>query len=289
MEAANGLDVRFVRLAFLFALVGYGTKAGLAPMHSWVPDAYSRAPGPAAALLSSALGAASIAALLRFAALARATAGPEWTDTLLALFGVASMVVAVPFLVAQEETARLFAWSSVKHTGLVVLAVGLGTPMALFGGLFHLLAQACAKPLAFLVVGECTTRDGTRRIEEQRGLWARDRRLGVWMLIALAGAAGLPPAAGFVSQWLALVGGFTGPRPAFALVALAALAVGFLGLVRHGARLLMGAPAPAPDALPPVRASWAMGVAAMLLVGLGLGLPEAVRALIESAMQAVRP
>jgi hypothetical protein len=72
-------------------------------------------------------------------------------------------------------------------------------------------------------------------------------------------------------------------------VALVALAVGFLGLVRHGARLLMGAPAPAPDALPPVRASWAMGVAAMLLVGLGLGLPEAVRALIESAMQAVRP
>ncbi|MCE9626935.1 MAG: hydrogenase 4 subunit F, partial [Candidatus Eisenbacteria bacterium] len=134
-SVATQLEPRFVKLAFLFALVGYGTKIGLAPMHSWVPDAYSRSPAPASAMLATALSAAGVAALLRFFAIARAALGPAWPEHLLALFGAFSMLLAVPFLLSQGEYKRLLAWSGVKHTGFVILAVGLGTPLALFGGL----------------------------------------------------------------------------------------------------------------------------------------------------------
>src|SRR5262249_44611977 len=180
----------------------------LAPMHSWVPDAYSRAPAPATALLATALSAASLSALLRFFAIARAALGPEWPERLLALFGALSMLLAVPFLLVPGEYKRLLAWSSVKHSGLVVLAVGLGTPLALFGGLLHLLVQSLAKSLAFLVGGTLLRTTGSRRLDHWSGILAADRGLGTLLLVAGAGVAGLPPAGTFVSEWLSLAGGF---------------------------------------------------------------------------------
>ncbi|HEY6196206.1 MAG TPA: proton-conducting transporter membrane subunit, partial [Candidatus Eisenbacteria bacterium] len=183
-QVAGSLEPRFVKLAFLFALVGYGTKIGLAPMHSWVPDVYSRAPAPATALLATALSAASVAALLRFFAIARATLGPVWPEQLLALFGALSMVIAVPFLLVQGEYSRLLGWSAVKHTGLVVLAVGLGTPMALFGGLLHLLVQTCSRALAFMLGGTLLRATGSRRLDHWSGVLAADRGLGTLLLVA---------------------------------------------------------------------------------------------------------
>lgn len=288
-DAAAALDPRFVRLAFLFALVGWGAKIGLAPMHAWVPDAYGRAPAPASALLSTAVTAAGVAALLRYATVARTALGPEWPERWLALFGVASVVVAVPFLVAQSEYKRLLAWSSVKHTGLVVLAAGLGTPLALFGGLLHLLSQSAAKSLGFMLGGHLLRASGSHRLDHCQGVLAADRGLGTLLLVTGIGLTGLPPSATFLSQWLTLAGGFTGPRPVFAAIALVALAAGFLGLVFHWVCMLTG---PAregfADAMPrSARAPlWAM---AAVLVALGLWLPAPVRALLESAVQAVRP
>ena len=288
-SVASHLEPRFVKLAFLFALVGYGTKIGLAPMHSWVPDAYSRSPAPASAMLATALSAASVAALLRFFAIARAALGPAWPEHLLAIFGTLSMVIAVPFLLSQGEYKRLLAWSGVRHTGFVVLAIGLGTPLALFGGLLHLLVQSFATGLAFMLGGTLLRATGSRRMDHCTGVLAADRGLGVLLLIAGAGVAGLPPAGTFVSEWLALAGGFSGPRPAFAITALAALVTGFVGLVFHWSRMLMGpAREDFRDALPRhARAPlWALATA---LVTLGLWLPAPVRALIERAMESIRP
>ena len=286
---AASLEPRFVKLAFLFALVGYGTKIGLAPMHSWVPDAYSRAPAPATALLATALSAASVAALLRFFAIARAALGPVWPEHLLALFGAISMVLAVPFLLVQGEYKRLLAWSAVKHTGFVVLAVGLGTPLALFGGLLHLLVNSFAKAFGFMLGGTLLRATGSRRLDHWSGVLAADRGLGILLLVAGAGIAGLPPAGTFVSEWLALAGGFAGPRPAFAIAALVALASGFLGITFHWSRMLMGKPRDNfKDALPR-SARVPMWSLAVLLVTLGVWLPSPLRALIESAMHSVRP
>jgi hydrogenase-4 component F len=286
---AASLDPRFVKLAFLFALVGYGTKVGLAPMHSWVPDAYSRSPAPASALLATALSAASIAALLRFFAIARAALGPAWPEHLLAIFATLSMVIAVPFLLVQGEYKRLLAWSSVQHTGLVLLAVCLGTPLALFGGLLHLLAESFVKALAFMLGGTLLRANGSRRLDHCTGILSADRGLGTLLLVAGAGVAGLPPAGTFVSEWLTLAGGFAGPRPAFAIAALVALAVGFIGIVFHWSRMLMGKPRTGfHDPLPPSARTplWALAV---LLVTLGVWLPAPVRSLIESAMGSIRP
>jgi hydrogenase-4 component F len=288
-SVAGSLDPRFVKLAFLFALVGYGTKIGLAPMHSWVPDAYSRAPAPATALLATALSAASIAALLRFFAIARAALGPVWPEHLLSLFGAISMVIAVPFLLVQDEYKRLLAWSSVKHTGFVVLAVGLGTPLALFGGLLHMLVQSLGKALGFMLGGTLLRATGSYRLDHWSGVLAADRGLGTLLLVAGAALTGLPPAGTFVSEWLALAGGFAGPRPVYAIIALAALAAGFFGITFHWSRMLMGTPREGfKDALPASARVplWSLAVA---LVTLGVWLPSPLRALIESAMHSVRP
>jgi len=141
-DAAQQLDPRFVKLAFLFALAGYGAKAGLAPMHSWLPDAYSQAPTPVAALMSTALLATSLSALLRFFAITAACTGPAWPCGLFALFGALSMVMAVPFLLVQGEYKRLLAYSSIEHAGLVTLAIGFGTPLAVFGAFLGLFLRS---------------------------------------------------------------------------------------------------------------------------------------------------
>jgi hydrogenase-4 component F len=289
LQLAAGLDARYVKLAFLFALVGYGTKAGLAPMHAWVPDAYSRAPAPASALLATALSASAIAALLRVTALTRAVVGPVWPDHLLALFGVGAMVLAVPFLIVQGELKRLLAWSCVQHTGLVLLAVSLGTPLATFGALLHLLVQSWGKALAFLVGGTLLRATGSRRIDHCTGILASDRGLGTLLLIAGLAVTGLPPAATFTSEWLALAGGFSGPRPTLAVIALCALAAGFIGIAFHWTHMLMGARRESfADPLPTSsrRPLWLL---ATLLVTLGLWLPAPVRALVEQAIQVVHP
>ncbi len=286
---AASLDPRFVKLAFLFALVGYGTKIGLAPMHSWVPDAYSRSPAPATALLATALSAASIAALLRFFTIARAALGPEWPEHLLAIFGTTSMVIAVPFVLVQGEYKRLLAWSSVQHTGLVLLAVSLGTPLALFGGMLHLLVETFAKALAFMLGGTLLRASGSRRLDHCTGVLSADRGLGTLLLVAGAGVAGLPPSGTFVSEWLALAGGFAGPRPAFAITALVALAVGFIGIVFHWAQMVMGKPRAGFRDRLPRSARIPLWVLAVMLVTLGVWLPAPVRALLESAMGSIRP
>ena len=286
---AAQLEPRFVKLAFLFALVGYGTKVGMAPMHSWVPDAYSRSPAPATALLATALAATSVAALLRFFAIARAALGAPWPEHLLALFGAISMVIAVPFLLVQGEYKRLLAWSSVKHTGFVLLAVGLGTPLALFGGLMHMLVQSFAKSLAFMLGGTLLRASGSRRLDHCTGVLAADRGLGTLLVVAGAGVAGLPPAGTFVSEWLALAGGFAGPRPVFAMIALASLTAGFIGIIFHWTRMVMGRPRETFKDPLPRSTRLPLWVLAVLLVTLGVWLPAPVRALLESAMGSIRP
>lgn len=288
-DAALLLDPRFVKLAFLFALAGYGAKAGLAPMHSWLPDAYSQAPTPVAALMSTALLATSLSALLRFFAITAACAGPAWPGGLFALFGVLSMAMAVPFLLVQGEYKRLLAYSSIEHAGLVTLAIGFGTPLAVFGGLFHLLVQSFAKALAFLLAGTLGRGAHSRRMDHFAGVLGASPSLGALLAVAGIGLVGLPPAGTFVSEWLALAGGFASRHGVPARVALAALVVVFLGLTFHWSRMLLGRPREGfADPLPP-RAQAPMWLLAAALLVLGVFLPAPVRALLEQAAKAVRP
>lgn len=287
--AATQLDPRFVKLAFLFALAGYGAKAGLAPMHSWLPDAYSQAPTPVAALMSTALLATTLSALLRFFTVTVACTGPAYAGGLFAFFGVLSMALAVPFLLVQGEYKRLLAYSSMEHAGLVTLAIGFGTPLAVFGGLLHLLVQSFAKALAFLLAGTLGRGAHSRRMDHFGGVLAMSPALGTLLAIAGIGLVGLPPAGTFVSEWLALAGGFASRHGEAARIALLALVTVFLGLTFHWSRMVLGRPRenfrdplPAAAHLP----LWLLAGAVLLC---GVFLPAPVRALIEQAAQVVRP
>jgi hydrogenase-4 component F len=288
-DAGARLDPRFVKLAFLFAFVGYGAKSGLAPMHSWLPDAYSQAPTPVAALMSTALLATSFSALLRFHAVTAACVGPAWPEGLMALFGVLSMLIAAPFMLVQGEYKRLLAYSSIEHTGFVALAIGLGSPLAAFGGLLHLVTQSIAKALAFLAGGTLGRASGSRRLDHWSGVMLASPAVGALFVGAGVGLAGLPPAGTFVSEWLALTGGFAGTHRTAAFVALAAFVIVFAGLAFHWLRVVLGRPREEFHDRMPRAAHAPLWVLLALLVLFGLWLPSPVRALVEQAARVVRP
>ncbi len=129
----------------IFALVGYGTKAGFAPLHTWLPDAHSQAPTPVSAVLSGVLLPCALYAILRYHAIASGALGPAFSSNLLVLFGVLSAAVAVPFILLQHDLKRLLAYSSIEHIGIIAVAVGIGGPLALFAASLHLVAHALGK------------------------------------------------------------------------------------------------------------------------------------------------
>ena len=287
--AAPALQPHFVKLAFVLALVGYGTKAGLAPMHTWLPDAHSQAPTPVSALLSAALLATALTAVLRFHAIAARCLGPDFSGGLLVFFGLLSMAVAAPFMLIQGDYKRLLAYSSVEHTGLVALAVGLGHPLAILGGLFHLVSHALAKTLAFLVGGSLASATGARRLDHWSGVVLAAPALGALFVIAGVGLAGLPPGALFLSEWLTLAGGLAAGRPGVVAAAIALLAIVFAGLAFHWTRVALGHPSKHfHDSLPAAsrRPLWLLAAALLLL---GVYLPPPLRHLLEQAARVIRP
>lgn len=288
-QVASQLDPRLVKLAFLFALAGYGTKAGLAPMHTWMPDAYGQAPTPVSALMAAGLGAASLVALLRFHSLCARCVGESYSGHLLMVFGLVSLAVSVPFLLIQGDYKRLLAYSSLENTGFVTLAIGFGAPLAIVGGLFHLLAQSLAKSLAFLVGGTLSVSYGSRRMDHWSGVLDASPSLGALFAVAGIALAGLPPTALFLSEWLSFHGGLQAGHAWPVLGALGALATIFVGLAFHWTRMGIGrARAGFADPLPASSRAPLWSLAAALLV-LGAWIPSPLRQLLEQAAQVLRP
>ena len=153
MPVAGQLDPRMIKLAFVFVLVGYGTKAGLAPMHTWLPDAHSEAPSPTSAMLSGVSLKVALYALLRFHILTTACLGTPFSRTLLFVFGLGSMFLAAPFILVQTNLKRLLAYSSLEHVGLICVGIGLNSPVTIFGALLHMGYHALTKPVLFFAAG----------------------------------------------------------------------------------------------------------------------------------------
>jgi len=200
LEVAGQLDPHVLKLAFVFLLVGYGTKIGLVPMHAWVPDAYSEAPAPVTAMLAGVLETVAVYAVLRSKTVMDGALPPAFTGNLLMLFGLISFVVAALFILIQRDYKRLFAYSSVEHMGLAMVGFGAGGPVGIFGGLFHLLNHALAKSLAFFSAGNVRRRFATRQIDEVRGLAHVQPVTAMGMLVAGLALVGMPPFSMFVSE-----------------------------------------------------------------------------------------
>ena len=288
---AHALQPGSLRLAFLLAVVGYGTKVGLAPMHTWLPDAHSEAPSPASAMLSAALLNTGMYAVIRFQAIAKAGLGNAYPDHVLLVFGFLTLFVGVIFMVRRGNFKRLFAYSSIEHMGIVAVALGFGGVLGLYGALLQVLNHAIGKAVLFLSSGDVVLGYKTRESSEVRGaLGALPLAGGVLVLAALA-VAGCPPFGVFLSELTIVRAGFAGAAPVLAGVFLLLLVVGFIALV--GTTLAM-ATGEGPEPLHPYPRRSGRILAAFPLVGglgvlalLGVWIPGGLNEILMHAVRAI--
>ena len=243
MSIADHLDQRMIRLAFVFVLLGYGAKAGLAPMHTWLPDAHSEAPSPTSAMLSGVSLKVALYALLRFHILTTACLGVPFSRTLLLIFGLGSMCLAAPFILVQNNLKRLLAYSSLEHVGLICAAIGLNSPVTIFGGLLHMGYHALTKPVLFFAAGNIHQSCHTLEMRLIGPGMAKLLPLTVaGMALAAAAATGLPPFGLFYSEMTVLNGGFAAGQTAISSLVLLAVLACFCGILYQLTRILLGTP-----------------------------------------------
>ena len=250
-QHAGQLDPAMMRLAFVFVLVGFGTKAGFAPLHTWLADAHSQAPSPVSALLSGVLLTCALYGILRFHVITTVATGSDFSAHLLIAFGLLSVAVAVPFILIQRDLKRLLAYSSVEHIGLMAVAFGIGGPVGFYAGLLHMVNHAATKSALFFVSGDVIQRFGSRRIGEIRGALAVAPLTGWLLLLGVFAIAGVPPFSIFVSELGIVSAGFGGGHLAVAVTVPIVLLLGavFAGMVAHTLRVVYGT-APAARRLP---------------------------------------
>ncbi len=241
MSVAHHLDPNVTRLAFALLVVGYGTKVGLVPVHSWLPDAHSQAPAPVSALMSGVLLSVAFYGLLRFRAVAVAALGPAFPRALLLVVGVASLLLATIMLIAQRDLKRMLAFSSIEHMGLLAIGAAVGTPLAIAAVLLHILGHGITKAVLFLSSGEIYHLEGTTDMAKITGLLARRPTLAGVFGFALLSLVALPPFSLFVSE-LSMARAEVDAGLWWAVaISLLCVSVIFAALTRHARGMLMGA------------------------------------------------
>jgi hydrogenase-4 component F len=226
--AAPHLSQRWLEGAFVFALVGYGTKMGLAPLHTWLPDAHSQAPAPVSALLSGALLNCAFLGIFRFFEILAAAGIGTFARTLLLLLGFASLGVATALMVRQRDYKRLLAYSSIENMGVIAIGVGLGGT-AVFGALLHAVNHALCKAGLFLLSGNVLREFGTASARDVRSVLRRLPGSGKLLMSLLFALGGTPPFGLFVSEFTIFAAAIRGAQPGLGLLFVALLAIAFLG------------------------------------------------------------
>ncbi len=244
-DVAGRLNPETMKLAFIFVLVGYGTKAGLAPIHNWLPDAHSQAPSPISALLSGILLNTAFYGIMRFVSIVEPSTGSAFTGNLLMLFGLISVGISSIFILVQDNFKRLLAYSSIEHMGIISLGVGIGGPVGMYGALLHILNHALSKPLMFFASGKIQSRFGTTNIANVNGVLSSMPLLGTLTLIGALSLSGTPPFNIFVSEFTVLKAGVDrGLWPVVAVFLLFVVTV-FYGVLSGVGKMLFGTPAEA--------------------------------------------
>ncbi len=241
IEHVSAFDPALLNVAFVFLLLGYGTKVGLVPLHAWLPDAHSEGPTPISAVLSGLLLNVALYAVLRFKLLLAANSGAIAPGPLMAGMGLVSLVFAGFMLYRRRDIKRMFAYSSIEHMGIIVFAFGMGGPLANFAGLLHMTMHSLTKSAIFFTVGHVTQVAGTQRMADIRGLTASHPELGWSLVLGVLAIAGLPPFGIFMSEFLVVTSTFA-REPLLALLLVAGLLIAFGALVFHLQGLAFGAP-----------------------------------------------
>jgi hydrogenase-4 component F len=272
IERVAAFDPALLNVAFVFLLLGYGTKVGLAPLHAWLPDAHAEGPTPISAVLSGLLLNVALFAVLRFKMLLAANPGALAPGPLLVTMGLASLVFAAFMLYRRFDIKRLFAYSSVEHMGIIAFAFGMGGPLANFAGLLHMVMHSLTKSAIFFAVGHIAQVKGTQKIGAIRGLTESHPWLGWGLVLGVVTIAGLPPFGIFMSEFLVVSSTFA-REPLLAIPLVGGLLVAFGALLLRLNGLAFGEPqgslAPAEASLVPLYAHLAL----VLVAGLYLPPP----------------
>jgi hydrogenase-4 component F len=239
--SARLFEPELLNLAFVFLLLGYGTKVGLAPLHAWLPDAHAEGPTPISAVLSGLLLNVALYAVLRFKMLLAASGQAIAPGPLMVGMGLSSVLFASFMLYRRRDIKRMFAYSSIEHMGIITFAFGMGGPLANFAGLLHMTMHSLTKSAIFFAVGHVAQIKGTQKIAEIRGLTASHPVLGWGLVLGVAAIAGLPPLGIFMSEFLVLSSTFA-REPLLAAPLMLGLLVGFGALLKHLTAVAFGEP-----------------------------------------------
>jgi hydrogenase-4 component F len=291
-EAAPRMNATLMILAFLLVLVGYGTKVGLAPMHSWLPDAHSESPAPVSAMLSGALLNTAMIGVARFLGVMRAADLGVMPQLALVAFGALSLFIGALFIVRQQGVKRLMAYSSIEHMGVVALGFGFGGPLGVAGALYHMLNHSLNKSLMFFGAGNMMRAYGTKEIRTIREVGSRFPVQGALWLAGAVAITGAPPFGLFLSEFTIMRAGL---KPSFSwavyLMALLLIVI-FIGFMNQFRRMYYR-PATEPDAVPRAALSaWCaapMWLSVVPLLVLGLWWPAGIWDYLTSVAQALSP
>ncbi len=279
-EHSDQLEPTVLMLAFVFLLVGYGTKIGLVPLHNWLPDAHSEGPTPMSAILSGLLLNIALYAVVRYKMLIEPALNNHIPSYIMMGFGMLSFSVAGILLHRQRDIKRMFSYSSIEHMGLMTFAFGLGGPLATFGALLHMIVHSLTKSAIFITVGHAAHIAGTQKISEIRGLIKTQPAVGWTFLLGTVAIAGFPPFGVFTSEFLLFTATIKS-MPWLVMPLLIGLAVAFAGLFRHVQPMVFGDP---PEGQLPVKANMLPIIFHLFLVlWLGISIPDILANWLDQA------
>jgi hydrogenase-4 component F len=288
VNGAPGFDRAAMRLAFILILLGYGTKAGIAPMHTWKPDAYSEAPVPTAAMLSTAMLNCALYGLIRHYTLAQRCLGEGFPSQLLILFGVVSMGISVPFVLVQTNFRRLLAYHTIDHAGIMVTALGVGGALGTLGLMLHMTYHTIAKSLLFLCAGNVYQQYKTDSFHDiKEGVIHAIPFTGVVFLMATLAIVGTPPFSLFQSEFIILQAGFTSGRVLVgSLFILFATGI-FAGAVVHIGKLVLGPAGAGVRRFPSPWQDTSVFALGLILVVIAFWIPAPALELIRGAARVI--
>ena len=289
MQVAPALHPFTLRLGVVFALIGYGTKAGLAPMHTWKPDAYREAPSPAVTLMAVGMLNGALYCILRVHLISKAALGPEFSDGMLLSLGLLSVLIAMPFILIQWNLKRLLAYSSIEHIGIMAVGVGLGAEAGVFGALLHMTYHSLAKPVSLFSAGTLAQLHSSSDFNRiGSGTFSRAPIASALLVLAALMITGSPPFGLFFSEMTILRAGFLGVHRTATSIFLAALIVLFCGFAFQVGRLVFGPPRDRADRRVPLPERLDLGtgtavVAAAIAIVSAFYLPAPLLALVRGA------
>jgi hydrogenase-4 component F len=269
-QVKDDLEPTVLKIAFVFLLVGYGTKIGLVPLHSWLPDAHAEGPTPVSAVLSGLLLNVALNAVMRSKVLVDGSLGTHFAGNLMMGFGLLSVLVAALLLSRQKDIKRMFAYSSIEHMGLITFAFGMGGPVATFAAMLHMTLHSLTKSAIFFAVGHAVQTAGTQQMDAIRGLIQQSPTVGWGLILGSLAILGMPPFGVFSSEFLIITTAMH-DYPWSTPILLVALGIAFAGIFGRVQPMVFGETAAV--RLPHAPALIPVFVHLLLVLILGLYMP----------------